>query len=146
MKRFTSFMLTLLFAVTAWAQTPATDGSKVYTLAPSNTSSTGVICVPGTSADKLYMSTHSAATQDTDPTNINQRFAFLTAGDKTYMYSLGAQKFVADNGTGTALLDAGKMNELTELLKKYGADTLVTINPTYYGAVAADLRALGAQI
>lgn len=32
---------------------------------------------------------------------------------------------------GTALLDAGKMNELTELLKKYGADTLVTINPTY---------------
>ena len=47
---------------------------------------------------------------------------------------------------GTALLDAGKMNELTELLKKYGADTLVTINPTYYGAVAADLRALGAQI
>ena len=47
---------------------------------------------------------------------------------------------------GTALLDAGKMSELTELLKKYGADTLVTINPTYYGAVAADLRALGAQI
>ena len=47
---------------------------------------------------------------------------------------------------GTALLDAGKMNELTELLKKYGADTLVTINPAYYGAVAADLRALGAQI
>ena len=106
MKRFTSFMLMLLCAVATWAQTPATDGSKVYTLAPSNTSSTGVICVPGTGADKLYMSTHSAATQDADPTNINQRFAFLTAADKTYMYSLGAQKFVADNGNGTALLDA----------------------------------------
>ena len=103
-------MLMLLCAVTTWAQALVTDAanissSKVYTLAPSNTSSTGVICVPGTSADKLFMSTHSSATQETDAANINQRFAFLTAGDKTYLYSLGAQKFVADNGNGTVLLD-----------------------------------------
>ena len=103
-------MLMLLCAVTTWAQTLVTDAanissSKVYTLAPSNTSSTGVICVPGISADKLFMSTHSSATQETDAANINQRFAFLTAGDKTYLYSLGAQKFVADNGNGTVLLD-----------------------------------------
>ena len=124
MKRFTSLMLMLLCAVTTWAQTLVTDAanissSKVYTLAPSNTSSTGVICVPGTSADKLFMSTHSSATQETNAANINQRFAFLTAGDKTYMYSLGAQKFVADNGTGTALLG----NPTEECYVKFHAST-----------------------
>ncbi len=103
-------MLMLLCAVTTWAQTLVTDAStisdeKVYTLAPSNTSSTGVICVPGTGATMLYMSTHASATQDIDATNINQRFAFITANDKTYLYSLGAQKFVAKNQPGTTLVE-----------------------------------------
>ena len=135
----------LLCAVATWAQTPATDGSKVYTLAPSNTSSTGVICVPGTGADKLYMSTHSAATQDADPTNINQRFVFLTADGKTYMYSLGAQKFVADNGTGTALLDVpteecyvkfhastGDVRETYPLVVEVGGDYLCISNAGHW--------------
>ena len=138
-------MLMLLCAVATWAQTPATDGSKVYTLTPSNTSSTGVICVPGTGADKLYMSTHSSATQETDAANINQRFAFLTAGDKTYMYSLGAQKFVADNGTGTALLDApteecyvkfhastGGVKEAYPLVVEVGGDYLCISNASWW--------------
>ena len=145
-------MLMLLCAVTTWAQTLVTDAStisdeKVYTLAPSNTSSTGVICVPGTSATMLYMSTHASATQDIDATNINQRFAFLTTenGD-TYLYSLGAQKFVADNGTGTTLLSevttecnvrflasTGSAKENYPLVVEVGGDYLCISNASWWG-------------
>ena len=145
-------MLMLLCAVTTWAQTLVTDAStisdeKVYTLAPSNTSSTGVICVPGTGATMLYMSTHASATQDIDATNINQRFAFLTTenGD-TYLYSLGAQKFVADNGTGTTLLSevttecnvrflasTGSAKENYPLVVEVGGDYLCISNDSWWG-------------
>ena len=145
-------MLMLLCAVTTWAQTLVTDAStisdeKVYTLAPSNTSSTGVICVPGTSATMLYMSTHASATQDIDATNINQRFAFLTTenGD-TYLYSLGAQKFVADNGEGTTLLSevtaecnvsflasTGSAKENYPLVVEVGGDYLCISNASWWG-------------
>ena len=47
---------------------------------------------------------------------------------------------------GTALVDAGKMNELMALLAKYGVEALTSLNPAQYGAVAQELRALGAQI
>ena len=47
---------------------------------------------------------------------------------------------------GTALIDAGKMGELTALLAKYGVETLTNLNPTYYNTFAADLRGLGAVI
>ncbi len=47
---------------------------------------------------------------------------------------------------GTALIDTGKINELTALLAKYGVDALTSLNPDYYGTFASELRALGAQI
>ncbi len=47
---------------------------------------------------------------------------------------------------GTALLDAGKMAELSALLAKYGVEALTTLDPAHYGAFAAELRALGASI
>ena len=47
---------------------------------------------------------------------------------------------------GTALIDAGKIGELMELLKKYGVESLVNLDPKQYGAMAAELRALGARI
>lgn len=47
---------------------------------------------------------------------------------------------------GTALVDAGKMDELTGLLTKYGVAALTELDPTHYGAFAAELRGLGAQI
>ncbi len=117
-------MLMLLCAVATWGQTLITDannisGEKVYTITPSNTSNHGVVCVKGTESDKLYLSVHADATQDVDATNINQRFAFINVGDKFFLYSLGAQKFVADNGNGQQLL-----TELTdECLVKFHAST-----------------------
>ena len=47
---------------------------------------------------------------------------------------------------GTALVDAGKMNELLALLTKFGVDALTNLNPSQYGAMATELRNLGAQI
>lgn len=47
---------------------------------------------------------------------------------------------------GTALIDAGKMGELTALLAKYGVEALTSLNPAQYGVFAADLRAMGASI
>lgn len=47
---------------------------------------------------------------------------------------------------GALLIDAGKIAEVSALLGKYGVDALVSLDPSMYGAVATDLRALGAQI
>ena len=47
---------------------------------------------------------------------------------------------------GTALVDAGKMGELTALLAKYGVEILTQLAPTNYSNFAAELRAMGAQI
>lgn len=47
---------------------------------------------------------------------------------------------------GTALVDAGKTAEVTALLARYGVDVLTSLDPAMYGAVAMDLRALGASI
>lgn len=47
---------------------------------------------------------------------------------------------------GTALVDAGKIAEVSALLGKYGVEVLTAVNPSMYGAIAADLRALGAPI
>ena len=47
---------------------------------------------------------------------------------------------------GTALVDAGKIAEVSALLGKYGVEVLTAVNPSMYGSIAADLRALGAPI
>ena len=47
---------------------------------------------------------------------------------------------------GTALVDAGKMNELLALLAKFGVEALTGLAPAQYGAMALELRNLGAQI
>ena len=47
---------------------------------------------------------------------------------------------------GTALIDMGKMDALCELLAKYQVEALTALDPAQYGALANDLRALGAQL
>lgn len=47
---------------------------------------------------------------------------------------------------GSALVDAGKLDQLVSLLSKYGVDSLTSLAPENYGAVANELRALGARI
>ena len=47
---------------------------------------------------------------------------------------------------GAALAQAGKMNEAVAALEKYGVQSVNQLKPEQYGAFAAELRALGAQI
>ncbi len=47
---------------------------------------------------------------------------------------------------GAALIDAGKMNELLALLTKYNVQAITQLQPAQYAAMAAELRALGAQL
>ena len=47
---------------------------------------------------------------------------------------------------GSALIDAGKMSQLQQLLGKFGVQSLAELRPESYGAVANELRALGAKI
>lgn len=47
---------------------------------------------------------------------------------------------------GSALIDAGKMDQLMQLLAKFGVASLTELAPDHYGAVAMELRTLGAAI
>ena len=47
---------------------------------------------------------------------------------------------------GSALLDAGKMEQLMQLLGRFGVASLTELAPESYGAVANELRAMGAAI
>ena len=47
---------------------------------------------------------------------------------------------------GSALIDAGKMDQLMQLLGKFGVASLTELAPENYGAMANELRALGAAI
>lgn len=47
---------------------------------------------------------------------------------------------------GSALIDAGKMDQLMQLLGRFGVASLTELAPESYGAVANELRALGAAI
>lgn len=47
---------------------------------------------------------------------------------------------------GAALVNAGRRDDLIALLAKYGAKAVTQLSPDQLPAVAADLRAMGAQI
>lgn len=47
---------------------------------------------------------------------------------------------------GAALATAGRMGDLMAIVAKHGVQALTQLKPEQYDAVAADLRALGAQI
>lgn len=47
---------------------------------------------------------------------------------------------------GVFLVDAGKMQQLLELLGRYGVQAITQLQPEQYGAFATELRGLGAQI
>lgn len=60
----------------------------------------------------------------------------------------GAPTYILDqiSRAGAFLVDAGKMQQLLELLGRYGVQAVTQLQPEQYGAFATELRALGAQI
>ena len=59
----------------------------------------------------------------------------------------GAPTYTLDqiSRAGASLVDAGKMQQLLELLGRYGVQAVTQLQPEQYGAFATELRALGAQ-
>lgn len=47
---------------------------------------------------------------------------------------------------GAALMDAGKVNELQNLLASFGVNAVMSLKPEQLGAFATGLRELGAKI
>lgn len=47
---------------------------------------------------------------------------------------------------GAVLMDAGKAKELTDLLQKYGVQSVMALKKEQLGSFATDLRALGAKL
>ncbi len=60
----------------------------------------------------------------------------------------GAPAYTLDqiSRAGASLVDTGKMQQLLELLGRYGVQAVTQLKPEQYGAFATELRALGAQI
>ena len=60
----------------------------------------------------------------------------------------GAPTYTLDqiSRAGAYLVDAGRMQQLLELLGRYGVQAVTQLQPEQYGAFATELRALGAQI
>ena len=60
----------------------------------------------------------------------------------------GAPTYTLDqiSRAGASLVDAGKMQQLLELLGRYGVQAVTQLQPEQYGAFATELRALSAQI
>lgn len=60
----------------------------------------------------------------------------------------GAPAYTLDriSRAGASLVDAGKMQQLVELLGRYGVQAVTQLKPEQYGAFATELRGLGAQI
>lgn len=60
----------------------------------------------------------------------------------------GAPTYTLDqiSRAGASLVDAGKMQQLLELLGRYGVQAVTQLKPEQYGAFATELRGLGAQI
>lgn len=60
----------------------------------------------------------------------------------------GAPAYTLDqiSRAGASLVDAGKMQQLLELLGRYGVQAVTQLKPEQYGTFATELRALGAQI
>ncbi len=60
----------------------------------------------------------------------------------------GAPTYTLDqiSRAGASLVDAGKMQQLLELLGRYGVQAVTQLKPEQYSAFATELRGLGAQI
>lgn len=105
MKKFTLlFSLLLTCLLGAKAQITAVSdlsNDKVYTVQTYDTGR-GYWTTNPSDLSKMYST--DVAGQTFDNTNPSQQFAFINVGDKYYLYSVGASKFVKKNGNGTQLV------------------------------------------
>ena len=112
--------------------------TALYTIAP-NDAGRGVLFANSTSA---YLTTTALANQDIN--DVNQQFMFITKDEKTYLYSVGANKFVNDEGKYLNLTAAAKDYVVVEsadvdghlFIKMNGRDLINVSTGWTYGALA----------
>lgn len=93
---------------------------------------------PAQSAPTTTTAAHTPAAEPVQTTAARTAVVTPTAAPQYTLDVLAA--------AGAALLDDGKMNELIQLLGKYGVQSIAGLAPTQYDAMAADLKAMGARI
>lgn len=76
--------------------------------------------------------------QPTQPVQVQQPIPIPTAAPQYTLDMLSR--------AGASLADSGKRDQLIATLQKYGVNNLTALPPEQYGALANDLRALGAVI
>ena len=124
---------------------PATTGkpaTPVENVAPA-TVPTGVPAVNPTQVPGAPLNVNGAQTPATNNVPVQPQAAPVAQPVPT-----GAPAYTLEMiaTAGTALIDAGKMDQLLNLLGKYGVEALTALDPSQYGSFANELRALGAQI
>ena len=87
-----------------------------------------------------------APTQPTTPTTVTTAPVPTAPAQSTVPTSTPQYTLEMIAKAGTALVDAGRINELTALLARYGVEALTSLDPAQYGSIAMELRNLGAQI
>lgn len=129
MKKFTLlFSLLLTCLLGAKAQITAVSdlsNDKVYTVQTFDTGR-GYWTTNPSDLSKMYSTT--VAGQTFNNTNPSQQFAFINVGDKYYLYSVGASKFVKKNGNGTQLVTYPEAYVTISAGGKGGNYFLVAIN------------------
>ena len=112
--------------------------TALYTIAP-NDAGRGVLFANSTST---HLTTTALANLDIN--DANQQFMFITKGEKTYLYSVGANKFVNDEGKYLNLTAAAKDYVVVEsadvdghlFIKMNGSDKINVSTGWAYGALA----------
>lgn len=89
--------------------------------------------------------------ETTDPVGVNPTFVAPSqvVPSVPAPSAAPAQKpitLVEISNAGADLVDRGMMQQLVELLNRYGVQTVLALDPSNYAAFANDLRSLGAKI
>ena len=92
--------------------------------------------------------------QDTPPTPVPVPLAPVSAPTPAenvtvpYVVPTSAPQYTLEMiaTAGSSLIDAGKLDQLMGLLGKFGVASLTELSPDSYGAMAGELRAMGATI
>lgn len=119
------------------------DHTAAFNTAPINTPinpTPAQVAQPTATPDTMPAIAETAVTPDTMPT-VAETTAAPAVPTSAPQYTLD---MIAT--AGSALIDAGKMDQLMGLLGKFGVESLTELAPESYGAVANELRALGAAI
>ena len=138
----------LIAAMRNLATAFANDGKTPDPTAPVNTTPIDALVNPTTALGTQPTATPAAMPTIAETTATPAAMPTIAETTAAPAVPTAAPQYTLDMiaTAGSALIDAGKMDQLMELLCKFGVASLTELAPENYGAVANELRALGAAI